>query len=259
MNPLIASTSIRLDAPHILLLVAAGLVAGAVNAIAGGGSLISFPALLSVGYPALTANVTNTVALVPGYVGGSLAYRPELAGQRARVRLLGTVSIVGGLCGAILLVVSPGSLFREIVPWLILFACALLAVQPLVTRFVLDLSEGKEAPAPVQACVQFVGSVYGGYFGAGLGVMMLAFLGLFLHDSLQRLNALKGILQLVINLVSAVFFVVFGPVAWLPVAIMAVASLAGGNAGVYLARAHPTVLRSVVVVFGMVVAVRLLI
>jgi uncharacterized protein len=252
--------TIRLDALHVLLLVAAGAVAGAVNAIAGGGSLISFPALLSVGYPALTANVTNTVALVPGYLGGSLAYRPELAGQRARVRLLGAVSVAGGLSGAILLVLSPGSLFRAVVPWLILFACALLAVQPLVTRFVLDQSEGNEAPAPVQAGVQFLGSVYGGYFGAGLGVMMLAFLGLFLHDSLQRLNALKGLLSLLINLVAAIFFAVFGPVAWVPVAIMAVASLAGGNGGVYLARRlSPTVLRSVVVVFGVVVAVRLLV
>lgn len=251
---------VHLDLPQALFLAAAGLAAGAVNAIAGGGSLLSFPALLSVGYPALQANVTNTVALVPGYLGGSLAYRPELREQRARVMLLGSVSLVGGLTGAFLLVVSPGSLFRIIAPWLILFSCGLLAVQPLVTRFVQREVPGREAPRPVQAVTQFLGGIYGGYFGGALGVMMLAFLGLFLHDNLQRLNALKGLLSLIINLAAAAFFAVFGPVAWLPVSIMAVASLAGGHLGVYVARRlSPPILRSMVIAVGLTVGIRLLV
>lgn len=256
---MVGSTTVHLDFSHALLLIIAGFVAGAINAIAGGGSLISFPALLSVGYPAVDANVTNTVALVPGYVGGSLGYRKELEGQRDRVRFLGGLSVVGGLVGAILLLISPGSVFKEIVPWLIIFACLLLAAQPLVTRFVTDHSEGGEVARPVQAVAQFLAAVYGGYFGAGLGVMMLAFLGVFLHDTLQRLNALKGVLSLFVNLISAIFFAFFGPVAWIAVLLMAVASLAGGNVGVMVARRlNPTVLRSVVVVFGLVVAVKLL-
>jgi uncharacterized membrane protein YfcA len=249
----------QLDATQYALLALAGLVAGAVNAIAGGGSLISFPALLAVGYPALSANVTNTVALVPGYLGGSMAYRPELTGQRARIRTLGTVSLIGGLVGAILLVISPGSVFRAIVPWLILFACALLLAQPAIARLVGNQEgEGERHPV-ILLTAQFLAAIYGGYFGAGLGVMMLAVLGIFLHDTLQRLNALKGLLSLIINLISAIYFALFGPVAWVPVLIMAAASMAGGHLGVYIARRlSNTVLRALVVVFGVAVAIRLL-
>lgn len=251
---------VHLSLPSVLFLILAGLVAGAVNAIAGGGSLISFPALLAVGYPALQANVTNTVALVPGYLGGSLAYRPELAGQRPRIILLGAVSLLGGLVGAVILVISPGSVFRAIVPWLILFSCGLLAVQPVVTKWVKKQTSGQEAPRAVQAATQFAAAVYGGYFGAGLGVMMLALLGLFLHDSLQRLNALKGLLSLVINIIAAVFFAIFGPVAWLPVLIMAGASLLGGHLGVLAARRlSPPVLRTAVIAIGLAVGIRLLV
>ena len=248
----------HLDAGRIAVLVLAGFVAGAVNAIAGGGSLISFPALLAVGYPALVANVTNTVALVPGYLGGSVAYRPELAGQRGRVRTLGAISLIGGLAGSVLLVTAPASLFRMIVPWLILFSCALLLVQPAVARLVARHQARADHPALVLSS-QFVAAVYGGYFGAGLGVLMLALLGMFLHDTLQRLNALKGLLSLIINLASAAFFAFFAPVAWLPVLLMAVASLLGGHLGVHLARRLSNgFLRVLVILFGVAVAVRLL-
>lgn len=251
---------VHLDAARIGVLVIAGVVAGAVNAIAGGGSLISFPALLYVGYPALTANVTNTVALVPGYLGGSLAYRPELVGQQARIRRLGIVSVVGGLVGSILLLAGPATLFRAIVPWLILFSCLLLVVQPTVARLIgTGETEGKRRPL-ILMCSQFVGAVYGGYFGAGVSVLLLALLGTFLQDTLQRLNALKGLLSLIINLVSAIFFAVFAPVAWLPVLIMAAASLVGGHLGVRLARRlSNTLLRGLVIVFGVAVALRLLV
>jgi len=252
--------AVTLSAPTALFLAGAGLVAGAVNAIAGGGSLISFPALLAVGYPALQANVTNTVALVPGYLGGTIAYRPELEGQRRRVIFLGAVSAAGGLAGAVLLITSPGSVFRAIVPWLILFSCGLLGAQPWVTAWVKKQTQGEEVAKPVQAVAQLAGAVYGGYFGAGLGVLMLAFLGIFLHDTLQRLNALKGLLSLVINVVAAAVFAIFGPVSWLAVLIMAVASLAGGNLGVLVARRlSPLVLRLLVIAVGVAVAVRLLV
>lgn len=250
----------HVDLVHIGILVVAGIVAGAVNAMAGGGSLISFPALLWVGYSPLVANVTNTVALVPGYLGGSVAYKAELAGQRRNVRDLGIVSLGGGLLGAFLLLAAPASVFARVVPWLILFACALLLLQPIIKRWV----QGEEGDAAEHRIVllitQFVASIYGGYFGAGLGVLMLALLGVFLGETLQRLNALKGLLSLVINVVSAIFFVIFAPVAWLPVLIMALASMAGGHLGVQIARRMSnTLLRGLVVAFGVVVAVKLLI
>lgn len=249
----------HLDLAHIAILVAAGLVAGAVNAMAGGGSLISFPALLFVGYSPLVANVTNTVALVPGYLGGSVAYKTELQGQRRNVRDLGIVSLAGGLLGAFLLLAGPASVFKEIVPWLILFACALLLLQPLIKRWLQDEEGAMQEHRIILLGTQFLGSIYGGYFGAGLGVLMLALLGMFLGESLQRLNALKGLLSLVINVISAIFFAIFAPVAWLPVLVMAVASMAGGHLGVQVARRMSnTVLRGFVVVFGVVVAVKLL-
>lgn len=249
----------HVDLVHIGILVVAGIVAGAVNAMAGGGSLISFPALLWVGYSPLVANVTNTVALVPGYLGGSVAYKSELAGQRRNVRDLGIVSLGGGLLGAFLLLAAPAAVFARVVPWLILFACALLLLQPVIKRWV----QGEEGDAAERRTIllitQFVASIYGGYFGAGLGVLMLALLGVFLGESLQRLNALKGMLSLVINVISAIFFVIFAPVAWLPVLIMALASMAGGHLGVQIARRMSnTLLRGLVVAFGVVVAVKLL-
>lgn len=251
-----------LGLPQIAILAGAALVAGAVNAVAGGGSLVSFPALLAVGYPALDANVTNTVALCPGYFGGTLGYRRELAGQGARVRALGAISAGGAVLGAFLLVVSSPELFELIVPFLIFLACGLLAVQPRLARFVRGRRErdggGGRHPVALYGS-QFLAAVYGAYFGAGLGIMMLAILGIFLADSLQRLNALKGLLSLLINVVAAVWFALFASVAWLAVAVMALASLVGGQAGVALARRlDDRVLRALVIAFGVVVGLRLL-
>ena len=252
---------VDLQLPHIAILAGAAFVAGSVNAVAGGGSLISFPALLAVGYPALEANVTNTVALCPGYFGGTLGYRRELAGQRARVRALGAISAGGAVLGAVLLVVSSATLFEMIVPFLIFLACGLLAVQPRLARLVHDGQEqhgGGSRPVALYAS-QFLAAVYGAYFGAGVGIMMLAILGIFLRDSLQRLNALKGLLSLLVNVVAAAWFALFANVAWLAVAVMALASLAGGQAGVALARRlNDRVLRGMVIVFGVVVGLRLL-
>ncbi|HEY2960283.1 MAG TPA: sulfite exporter TauE/SafE family protein [Actinomycetota bacterium] len=252
---------VTLEAPQVALLAVAALVAGAVNAVAGGGSLVSFPALLAVGYPAVPANVTNTVALCPGYLGGSLGYRRELAGQGARVRALGATSVAGALLGAALLLRSPAALFESLVPWLIFLACGLLAAQPWLTRVVRRRGErpgGAGRPLGLHAG-QFLAGAYGAYFGAGLGIMTLAILAIFLADRLQRLNALKGLLSLLINLVAAAYFALLAPVAWPAVLVMTAASLLGGQLGVVLARRlDDRLLRLLVVVFGVVVAARLL-
>ena len=196
-----------LQPAQLLLLAAAALVAGAVNAVAGGGSLLSFPALLAVGYPALTANVTNSVALTPGYLGGTVGYRRELAGQRRRILALGVTSAIGAVVGAFLLLVSSPALFERIVPWLIFLACGLLAAQTRLASLVQNRREGREGGSPAGRdphtlplfAAQFLAAIYGAYFGAGVGIMMLAILGIFLVDNLQRLNALKGLLSLLIN------------------------------------------------------------
>ena len=247
-----------MDAGSAALLAAAGLGAGAVNAVAGGGSLISFPALLAAGYPSITANVTNAIAVLPGYAGGSLAYRRELAGQAARIRSLALTSAAGAATGTALLLVSPASLFEAIVPWLILAACGLLAVQP---RVAAAARRRHASPSPrLLHAALFAATVYGGYFGAGLGIMLLAILGVFVDDGLQRLNALKGVLSLLVAVVGAVGFAVFGPIAWDAAAIIGVTCLLGGVAGVGVARRLPAgVLRAVVIAYGVGVAIVLLV
>jgi uncharacterized membrane protein YfcA len=240
----------------LLLVAAAALVAGAVNAVAGGGTLLSFPALLLLGFPALTANVTNTIGLLPGYAGGSVAYRAELSVQRDRIRFLAPISIAGAVVGAILLTRTSNHVFAVIVPWLILAACALLLLQPVVTgRMHTHRSEREQHRSPILVVAQFLSGVYGAFFGAGVSVMMLAILGLFIRDDLQRINALKGVLSLIINVVAAIYFAFFGPVSWLAVLVMVPMSAAGGFIGVALARRlRPAVLRGVVVVLGVAFA-----
>lgn len=260
-----------LEPAQLLLLAAAALAAGAVNAVAGGGSLLSFPALLAVGYPALTANVTNSVALTPGYLGGTVGYRRELAGQRSRILALGVTSAIGAVVGAVLLLISSPALFERIVPWLIFLACGLLAVQPRLARLVRELRgdpDGRAEPAgwagldghtAALLAAQFLAAAYGAYFGAGVGIMMLAILGIFVADTLQRLNALKGLLSLLVAVIAAVAFALFADVRWVAVAVMAVASLVGGQLGVVLARRlNDQVLRWLVVAFGVAVGLRLL-
>jgi uncharacterized protein len=245
------------DAGTIALLAGAGFGAGGVNAVAGGGSLISFPALLAAGYPSVTANVTNAVAVLPGYLGGSLAYRPELAGQAGRIRALAATSVLGSAAGAALLLSSPASLFDAIVPWLILAACALLALQPRAA-VVAERHRGHRRSGAVLHGALFLAAVYGGYFGAGLGIMLLALLGVLLPDDLQRLNALKGVLSLIVAIVAALGFALFGPIAWDAALVVGAASLAGGAAGVRVARRLPErLLRGLVVALGVGVAVAL--
>ena len=256
-----------LEPAQLALLAGAALVAGAVNAVAGGGSLLSFPALLAVGYPALTANVTNTVALTPGYFGGTMGYRRELEGQRGRARALGVTRPGGAGRGADRVLISSAEVFDRVVPFLIFLACGLLAAQPRLARLIRERRQDPGAPAADVASphtlpllsAQFLAAVYGAYFGAGVGIMMLAILGIFVADSLQRLNALKGLLSLLINLIAAVSFALFAEVSWVAVAVMAVASLLGGQLGVVLARRlDDRALRWLVIAFGVAVGLRLL-
>jgi uncharacterized membrane protein YfcA len=244
-------------------LAAAAFVAGGINAVAGGGSLVSFPALLAAGYPAKTANVTNTVALWPGYLGGSLGYRELLVPQRQTVVALGLSSILGALAGSAILLSTPESAFEAVVPFLILFGALLLGLQTQVGLIVARYhpraarppADAGRPPVEVHIAV-FLLAIYGAYFGAGLGILTLAVLGIVLPDDLQRSNALKGVLSLVINAVAVVYFALFGPVEWLPALVMAAAALAGGYLGVHVARRlSAQALRWSVVLFSVVVAV----
>jgi uncharacterized membrane protein YfcA len=265
-----------------LLVALAGAVAGAVNAIAGGGTLVTFPALLAAGLPPVSANVTSSVGLLAGYAGGTVGYRRELAGQGPRVRALAAAAVIGGLAGAVVLLLTPADAFRAAVPFLVLAACALLAVQPRLARAVAARRE-RARPRPTEpvgggtaAAVQvdapvaplgwgvragvLVASVYGSYFGAGLGVLLLAVLGVLVADELQRLNALKGLLSLVVNLVGVAVFVFSGRVDWPVALVVAAAAWIGGLLGVRVARVLPArVLRVLVVTLGVVVAVVLLV
>lgn len=245
-----------------ILLALAAFVAGAVNGVAGGGSLLSFPALLAFGHlDAKPANVTNTVALWPGYVGGALGYRALLAPQRGTMTALTVSSVLGALTGAAILLLTSAAAFRAIVPYLVLFGALVLAFQSklgaLITRFRRPWVPGE--PVPVEAHpVIFLLGVYGAYFGAGLGTMTLAALSILLPDDLQRSNALKSMLSLVINAVAVAVFVFSGFVAWLPAVVMAVAALAGGYIGVgFASRLSARMLKAFVVGYSLAVAMRL--
>jgi uncharacterized membrane protein YfcA len=240
-------------------LLAAAFVAGAINAVAGGGSLISFPALIAAGYPAKTANVTNTVALWPGYVGGSLGYREELRNQRTRLLAMLLPNVAGALLGSIILLATPQSAFDIIVPFLILFACGLMAFQEPLASFAerhrLGSSSLTHVPPPMLLAT-FLLAIYGAYFGAALGIMTLAVLTVLMPDDIHRSNALKGMNSLLINAVAVLWFGIFGPVRWGPAAVMAVGAVLGGYLGVGLARRLGRQwLRLTVIAYGTVVAI----
>lgn len=249
------------SATDLVLAGAAAFVAGGVNAIAGGGTLVSFPALVALGVPSLRANVTNTVALCPGYFGGAVAQRAALDDHRGRLRRILPVAALGGLVGSVLLIVTSEAVFRNIVPYLILTACGLLGFQDSIKRHVFGRRHAmspNEAP-PLLLGGVFLASVYGGYFGAGLGIMLLAVLGLLLDGELNKLNALKQVLALTINVVAALFFVFSGKVEWAFAAVMAPTSLVGGHVGGTLAsRMNAKVMRAVVIAFGVLVALKML-
>lgn len=229
----------------------AAFAAGVVNALAGGGTLITFPVLTAIGLPGVMANVTNAVALCPGYVGGVWAQRQDLVGQAHRLWVLVPLGALGGVLGASLLLASGDQLFRALVPWLILLASGLLAAQEPLRRWLLA-RHGGTSNAPANAALPIgLAAVYGGYFGAGLGVVMLATLGVTLDDTLNRLNAVKQVLSCVINFAAAILFLNSDQVQWSVAAVMAVGALVGGSLGGRWARViAPARLRAMVVTIG---------
>jgi hypothetical protein len=248
-----------LTGAEYLLVSLAALAAGMINALAGGGTLITFPMLTAVGVPAVSANVTNTVALSPGYLGATLAQAKDLRDQRKRMWLLLPASALGGIIGGILLLNTGERLFRNLVPYLIILASTLLAVQdPVRAWLVRRAGEKGTAVTSEKSAIlpAALAAVYGGYFGAGLSVIVLAVLGLTLDDSLTRLNALKQAISFSVNITAAIFFVFSGKVVWSAALVMAVGALLGGALGGRLAgRIKPATLRKVVVVIGYAVAI----
>jgi len=242
-----------------VLIGLAAVAAGLINAIAGGGTLISFPALIAVGVPPVAANVTNTVALVPGYLGATFAQLKDLTGQGRRLKFLIPTGALGGIAGGLLLLNTSEKLFAELVPYLILLAAFLLAIQDIVRKWVVRRIEASGGSAANEAWAVgpvFLASIYGGYFGAGLSVIVLAVLGLVIDDTLTRLNGLKQIIAFSVNVAAAVFFVFSGQVVWIAAAVMAVGAVLGGVLGGKLARfVKPQVLRAIVVTIAVIVAV----
>jgi uncharacterized membrane protein YfcA len=240
----------------VLAIFAAGTAAGAINAVVGSGSLITFPTLLAAGYDPLVANMSNCVGVVPGSISGSLGYRRELAGQGGRVRWLGPPAFLGGATGAVLLFVLPESVFERVIPILILFACALMVLQPrLVNRFGTSGERGRRLWLGV-----FATGIYGGYFGAAQGVILIALLSIFYVDGLQRLNALKNVIAVGINAIAAVLFIVFGDVDFAVAGVLAAGSFIGGQIGARYGRRLPSgVFRVLVITIGVIVALKLVV
>ncbi|HMG28822.1 MAG TPA: sulfite exporter TauE/SafE family protein [Jiangellaceae bacterium] len=240
-----------------LAVVLAGLGAGAINTVVGSGSLVTFPTLLAIGLPPVVANVSNTVGLVPGSVSGAWGYRRELAGQVPRLLRLGAATLTGAVVGAVLLLVLPEAAFAAIVPVLILVACVLVVVQPWLVRWLGERPRGDHG-GPLLWLLIFVTGAYGGYFGAGQGVLLIGVLGLGLNETLQRVNAAKNVLAGVANLAAGVIFAFVADVNWAAAGLVAIGAAAGGIVGAGVARRlPPIVLRAVVVVIGLVAVVTL--
>jgi uncharacterized protein len=240
--------------------VVAGLLAGMINAVVGSGTLITFPTLLALGVPPVTANVSNNIGLVPGSFSGAYGYRRELRGQRGRIARLGTGSALGGITGALLLLVLPESAFEAIVPALILLGCALVLLGPRISAATAHRRRpGAHGGVALIAAIFGLG-IYGGYFGAAQGILLVAVLSIALDDDLQRINALKNVLAGIVNLTAAVLFVIVAEVDWQIVLLIATGALAGGLLGARVGRRLPnSVLRGVIVVVGVSVSLWLIV
>jgi uncharacterized membrane protein YfcA len=239
-------------------ILAAGLAAGTINTMVGSGSLITFPTLLAFGYAPLEANVSNTVGLVPGSISGSIGYRRELAGQRGRVVSLGIVSGAGGLTGAILLLAFPGA-FEAIVPVLIAVALVLVATGPRLSKALAEHRHPEAHRSWPLGLMFFATAIYGGYFGAGMGIIMIALLTIFVPDGLQRLNGLKNVLAALINGVAAILFIAIAPVHWDIALLIAAGSIIGGQVGARIGRRLPApALRLAIICVGILAEAKLL-
>jgi uncharacterized membrane protein YfcA len=243
---------------HALAIFGAGVAAGCINVIVGSGSLITFPVLVTLGYPPVVANVSNTVGLVPGSLSGAFGYRRELNGQRVRLVRLGVASVIGAVTGGLLLLTLPASAFEVIVPVLIGVACVLVVAQP---RLSVWLSGRQRHPhgGPWLWLTVLASGVYGGYFGAAQGVVLLALLGSFLDENLQRVNAVKNVLTGIVNGAAALLFIAVAHVNWWAALFIAVGSTIGGLLGASIGRRLPSiVLRVIIVVVGVAAIVKLL-
>ncbi|MER7518906.1 sulfite exporter TauE/SafE family protein [Streptomyces sp. NPDC126499] len=248
---------------EMLAVFAAGTAAGAINTIVGSGTLITFPVLLATGLPPITANVSNALGLVPGSISGAIGYRSELKGQTTRVLRLGGAALLGGLAGAVLLLALPSEAFDAIVPVLIGIALILVLLQPRISAAVRRRREANGTTAHPHGGTAlliglFLASIYGGYFGAAQGVLYISLMGLLLHDTLQRINAVKNILGAVVNGIAAVFFLFVADFDWTAVVLIAVGSTIGGQIGAKVGkRLPPTVLRGVIIAVGIVAILQL--
>jgi uncharacterized membrane protein YfcA len=245
---------------EVLAIALAGLAAGTINTVVGSGTLITFPVLLAFGYAPVTANVSNTIGLVPGSVSGAFGYRRELAGQRERALRFGTMSVLGGITGAVLLLALPASAFAAIVPVFIGLALVLVVLQPRLTSMLAKRGRGSGRHGRVLTLLAvYATGVYGGYFGAAQGILLLGILGLALTQDLHRTNALKNVLAGLVNGVAGVFFIFAAHVEWAPAAIIAVSSILGAQIGArYGRRLPPRALRALIVLIGVTAIVRLL-
>ncbi|MBA3234084.1 MAG: sulfite exporter TauE/SafE family protein [Propionibacteriales bacterium] len=241
-----------------LAVFVAGIAAGTINTIVGSGTLVTFPTLLAVGYPPVLANVSNTVGLVPGTLSGAIGYRRELGGQRSRLLRLGVASLLGGVMGALLLLRLPAAAFDAIVPVLIGLGCLLVLAQPWISRHVQPPASAPSHGSATVWVLVFSAGVYGGYFGAAQGVLLIAILGLGLVETTQRVNAAKNILALLVNGVAAVVFILISDVSWEAAGLIAAGSIIGGQLGATVGRRLPApVFRGFVAVVGLVAIVKL--
>jgi uncharacterized protein len=254
-----------MDLSDVVLLVVAGIAAGIVNGFAGGGSLITFPALIATGLSPIAANVTNSLSVVPGYAASAYGTRSDLSelvgGQRRRVLVLIPTAVAGSVAGCALLLLAPARAFDIVVPFLVLGAAAVLAFQDRLRAMVGNPHElpPRRRTLAVHGVVA-AAATYGGYFGAAMGVMVVAALGLVIADTLARINALKNVISTTVGLATVVVFSLFGPVDWLAVVVVAPATIVGGYSGARLARRLPNaVLRWLIVVFAIVVGLVLLV
>jgi uncharacterized membrane protein YfcA len=245
---------------HAVAIFAAGVVAGLINTVVGSGTLFTFPVLLAFGYAPVVANVSNTVGLVPGSAAGAYGYRRELSGQKSRGSRLAIASVIGGLVGAALLLTLPAAAFKAIVPVFIAIALILIVLQPRLSRALeARRDHAREHAGALTMAAVFAAGIYGGYFGAAQGIMLLAILTLSIDDELQRLNALKVVLAGLVNLVSGIVFILLADIAWLPAVLIAGGSIIGAVIGARWGRGlSPGVLRGVIVVVGILAIIHLL-
>ncbi|MFD0203718.1 MULTISPECIES: sulfite exporter TauE/SafE family protein [Saccharothrix] len=241
-----------------IVVVLAGVFAGGINTVVGSGTLVTFPVLLAVGYPPVVANVSNSLGLVPGSLSGAFGYRRELTGQAGRVKRLLPASVLGGVGGAILLVVLPEDAFSAIVPVLIAIALVLVVAQPWLNRKLAERERHEHGGVALWIGI-FLAGIYGGYFGAAQGVLVMGLMGVLMSEHIQRMNALKNVLTAFVNLVAGVLFIFIADVAWLAVLLLAVGSVVGGQLGAKVGRRlPPAALRAVIVVVGVVAITQIL-